>query len=86
MMARGPNKMVVSMCSIQRLSGLLSSCLRFPVPRRATEENIRLGISLALADRIQPRRGDLLYQVISHSLTGITRVLLEKVFPASSVT
>ena len=51
-----------------------------------TEENIRLEIGLALADRIQPRRGDQLYQVISHSLTGITRVLLEKIFPASSVT
>ena len=45
-----------------------------------TEENIRLEIGLALADRIQPRRGDQLYQVISHSLTGITRVLLEKYF------
>ena len=54
------------------------------VPR--TEENIRLEIGLALADRIQPRRGDQLYQVISHSLAGITRVLLEKIFPASSVT
>jgi hypothetical protein len=51
-----------------------------------TEKNIRLEIGLALADHIQPRRGNQLYQVVSHSLTGIPRVLLEKIFPASSVT